>query len=109
GSVISLRLSSDEQILYSGSLDKHCVMWDLSSGQIRFKKSCSSPITNILLAKIDTDYINEGSTISIPFSNFSNETNGEVVAHTLATQNSSMQRSISNQDSIKFIPMVSKI
>ncbi|CAF4213216.1 unnamed protein product, partial [Rotaria sp. Silwood2] len=63
------------------------------------------PITNILLAKIDTDDINEGSTISIPFSNFSNETNGEVVAHTLATQNSSMQRSISNQDSIKFIPM----
>jgi WD40 repeat protein len=42
GSVVSVRLSADEQILYSGSLDKDCVMWDLSSGQIRFKKSCSS-------------------------------------------------------------------
>ncbi len=42
GSVISIRLSADEQILYSGSLDKDCVMWDLSSGQIRFKKSCAS-------------------------------------------------------------------
>lgn len=42
GSVISLQLSADEQILYSGSLDKDCVMWDLSSGQIRFKKSCTS-------------------------------------------------------------------
>ncbi|CAF3429504.1 unnamed protein product [Rotaria sp. Silwood1] len=124
GSVISLRLSADEQILYSGSLDKDCVMWDLSSGQIRFKKSCSSrkrlfyfyhvffiiilcvgPVTNILLAKIDTDDINEGSTISIPFSNFSNETHDEVVSHTIATRNGSMQRPISDQDSIKFIPM----
>ncbi|CAF4486690.1 unnamed protein product, partial [Rotaria magnacalcarata] len=43
-------------------------MWDLSSGQIRFKKSCSSSITNILLAKIDTDDVNDGSSISIPFS-----------------------------------------
>lgn len=62
-------------------------MWDLSSGQIRFKKSCSSieksflyhrsffllsiylgPITNLLVAKIDTDDVNEGSSISIPYS-----------------------------------------
>lgn len=68
GTVIALQLSADEQLLYSGSLDKDCVMWDLSSGQVRFKKSCSSPITNILVAKIDTDDVNEGSSISIPFS-----------------------------------------
>jgi len=105
GSVISLRLSADEQILYSGSLDKDCAMWDLSSGQIRFKKSCPSPITNILLAKINTDDVNEGSNISIPFSTFSSEANGEVVAHTLAARNGSMQRPTSNQDFVKFIPM----
>jgi len=105
GSVISLRLSADEQILYSGSLDKDCVMWDLSSGQIRFKKSCSSPITNILLAKIDTDDVHEGSSISIPFSTFSSEANGEVVAHTLAARNGHSQRPTSDQDFIKFVPM----
>ncbi|CAF4285619.1 unnamed protein product, partial [Adineta steineri] len=105
GSVVALRLSADEQILYSGSLDKDCVMWDLSSGQIRFKKSCSSSITNILLAKIDTDDVHDGSSISIPFSTFSNNSNEEVVAHTLAARNGSSQRPICSQDSIKFIPM----
>ncbi|CAF3398289.1 unnamed protein product [Rotaria socialis] len=105
GSVISLRLSADEQILYSGGLDKDCAMWDLSSGQIRFKKSCSSPITNILLAKIDTDDVNDGSSISIPFSNFSNETSGDVIATTLANRSGCSQRPACSQDLIKFTPM----
>jgi len=69
------------------------------------KKSCSSPITNILLAKIDPDGINEGSNISIPFNTFSSEANGEVVAHTIAARNGSMQRPTNNQDFMKFIPM----
>ncbi|CAF2052944.1 unnamed protein product [Rotaria magnacalcarata] len=105
GSVISLRLSADEQLLYSGGLDKDCAMWDLSSGQIRFKKSCSSSITNILLAKIDTDDVNDGSSISIPFSNFSNDTSGDVIATTLANRSGCAQRPTCSQDFIKFIPM----
>ena len=51
GAVISLRLSGDEQLLYSGSLDKDCAMWDLSSGQVRFKKSCSSTKKNTNYAR----------------------------------------------------------
>jgi hypothetical protein len=41
-SVISLRLSADEQMLYFGSLDKYCIWWSLPTRQICFKNSFPS-------------------------------------------------------------------
>ncbi|CAF4909514.1 unnamed protein product, partial [Rotaria sp. Silwood2] len=66
-SVISLQLSADEQMLYSGSLDKDCIWWSLPTRQICFKNSFPNPITNMLLAKLDTNDANKGSNISIAF------------------------------------------
>jgi len=105
GSVTILRLSTDEQFLYSGGFDKDFVMWDLASGQIRFKKSFPSPITNILLAKIDTEDMANGSNVSIPFTIFSTEPNGDVTTHTLGGRHNHIQRPPNDQNYVQFIPL----
>ncbi|CAF4755721.1 unnamed protein product [Rotaria sp. Silwood2] len=92
-------------MLYSGSLDKDCIWWSLPTRQIRFKNSFPNPITNMLLAKFDTNDANKGSNISTPFTTFSSEAAGEVVAYTLASRNGHSRRPTNNDDFIKFMPM----
>ncbi|CAF0832432.1 unnamed protein product [Didymodactylos carnosus] len=84
GIVNCLQLSDHEQILYSGGKDKNFAIWDVPSGQIRFKTQNHGAISNVFLTKIDLSDESSTKNICLPFNTLSNDSTGETSEYMLS-------------------------